>query len=46
MEQVVNIENDSKIFNLSLISVQKVDESSYDDFDLSDRGSYESLIKS
>lgn len=45
MDREVNIEYDSKIFSLSLIFVQKVDQFDYDDFDLSDRGSYESLIK-
>lgn len=45
MEREVNIEYDSKIFSLSLVFVQKVDQFSYDDFDLSDRDSYESLIK-
>lgn len=45
MDREVNIEYDSKIFSLSLVFVQKVDQFSYDDFDLSDRGSSESLIK-
>lgn len=46
MDREVNIKYDSKIFSLSLIFIQKVDESSYDDFHLSDRDGYESLVKS
>lgn len=45
MNREVNIEYDSKIFSLSLIFVQKVDQFNYDDFDLFDRGNYECLVK-